>query len=254
MRKMENGGTDELLLARVTDAARLCAKRTRPCFVGFLDERQAAVALAALRRNHEVQAHLFGGYEGALRVVLGIFPWEISPKKDVFPVVPLTARYRVRDVLTHRDFLGTLMALGIRRDCIGDILVGEGSCVFFLLREMVPFVLGQIQKVGGVGIQLLEGLPDGLPQGKGSKELTDTIASPRLDSVVAALCRLSREEAARRITAGLVAVNHLPVTSVSGTVKEGDILSVRGSGRYQITQIGPPTKKGRLRLKAEQPL
>lgn len=251
MRRTENN-TDELLLARVTDAARLCAKRTKPCFVGFLDERQAAVASAAISRDHEVQAHLFGGYEGALRVVLGIFPWKICPEEDFFPVVPITVRYRPRDTLTHRDFLGTLMAQGIRRDCVGDILVGEGSAVLFLLKEIVPFVLGQMEKVGGVGVQLIEGLPDGLPEGKGTKELTDTIASPRLDAVVASVCRVSREEAARRIAAGLVAVNHLPVTAVSGTVKEGDTLSVRGSGRFRVTQVGPPTKKGRLRLKAEQ--
>ena len=251
MRRTENN-TDELLLARVTDAARLCAKRTKPCFVGFLDERQAAVALSAVRREREVQAHLFGGYEGALRVVLGIFPWEIYPEEDFFPVVPITVRYRPRDTLTHRDFLGTLMAQGIRRDCVGDILVGEGSAVLFLLKEIVPFVLGQMEKVGGVGVQLMEGLPDGLPEGKGTKELTDTVASPRLDAGVASVGRVCREEAARRIAAGLVAVNHLPVTAVSGAVKEGDTLSVRGSGRFQITQVGPPTKKGRLRLKAEQ--
>lgn len=64
-------------------------------------------------------------------------------------------------------------------------------------------MLGQMEKVGGVGVQLMEGLPDGLPEGKGTKELTDTVASPRLDAVVASVCRVSREEAARRIAAGL---------------------------------------------------
>lgn len=193
LRRTENN-TDELLLARVTDAARLVPNGQSRASSAFWTKGRRRSRRAAIRREHEVQAHLFGGYEGALRVVLGIFPWEIYPEEDFFPVVPLTVRYRPRDTLTHRDFLGTLMAQGIRRDCVGDILVGEGLAVLFLLKEIVPFVLNQMEKVGGVGVQLIEGLPDGLPQGKGTKELTDTVASPRLDAVVASVCRVSRRK------------------------------------------------------------
>ncbi|MBP3435185.1 MAG: hypothetical protein J6K62_02510 [Clostridia bacterium] len=84
------------------------------------------------------------------------------------------------------------------------------------------------------------------------RELQDTVPSPRLDAVLHVALRTSREEAARRIGAGMVSVNHMPELSVSATVNEGDILSVRGAGRFRVAQIGPLTRKGRLIVRLEQ--
>ncbi len=84
------------------------------------------------------------------------------------------------------------------------------------------------------------------------REITDTVASARLDAVLRVALRTSREEAARRIESGMVSVNHMPCLSVSHTVHERDILSVRGGGRFVVDTIGPLTKKSRLCLKIRQ--
>jgi len=83
-------------------------------------------------------------------------------------------------------------------------------------------------------------------------ERRDTVASPRLDAVLRVCLSTSREEAARRVELGIVSINHLPCTAVSAEVHEGDVLSVRGSGRFRVAKLGPPTRKGRLFVTVEQ--
>ena len=105
---------DSWLLARVSDAARLCSDRSYPCFVGFLDERQRALAGNALRKNQNVQVLFWGGHEEAERTLLGVFPSFLEPDPTMFPLQSLGFSWREAVHLTHRDFLGSLMGLGIK--------------------------------------------------------------------------------------------------------------------------------------------
>ena len=115
----------------------------------------------------------------------------------------------------------------------------------------MPFLEQQVTRVGGEGVCLLPDYDGELPVAQRFSELRDTVASPRLDAVVAALAGLSRGESARRILTGLVSVNHLPQTAVS-VVKAGDVLSLRGTGRFVIDDLSGVTRKGRLVLRARK--
>ena len=144
-------GADEVLKARIEDAADLSAVRKAPCFVGFLDERQADLS-SKIARNLGVQGFmLWGGYEDAQRRMFAAFPKELLPDSERFPVISIYLSFRKEDSLSHRDFLGALMGLGIKREALGDILVGEGRCVLFCKEEIANFVETQLTKVGRTG-------------------------------------------------------------------------------------------------------
>lgn len=240
----------DLLAARLEDSIR--QGRRRPCFLGFLDEAQAAFCQDYLARRRDASCLFWGGHEEAERVMLGFFPDYQEPSPESFPIVPLALRYRPEDKLTHRDFLGSFMALGVERPVVGDILVGEGLCVAFLREEMGEYFLRNVRKIGRVGVKAALSFEGDLPGERAFSQRDGVVASPRLDCLAAFACRTSREKAAGLIAAGLVSVNHRECLSVSQRVEEGDLLSVRGQGRFLIEQLGPLTSKGRLVVKCRK--
>ena len=243
---------DEALRSRVEDTVRLCDKRNAPCFLGFLDLHEQAVARQALSNLPAESWGFYGGYDEAERCLLTVCPGSLSAEEAEFPLCAVGFRYRSVRSLSHRDFLGTLMSLGVRRDKMGDILCGEGLSVVFLHRDIVSFVCEQIDRIGGEGVTLLPEYSGELPVQHSYEERRETVASPRLDGIVKALLHCSREEAARLILTGLVSVDHQPTDNVSRQVSAPCTVSVRGHGRYLIDQIGPETKKGRLSLMARK--
>lgn len=247
---MKNSGQmqDDLLRAKLMDQVRLCIRRGAPCFASFLDEREAALARQWLASERNVFCTFFGGYEGAGRTVPGFFPCEADADEAAFPVRALTLCYRESDTLTHRDFLGSLMGLGLKRDAVGDILTEEGRSVLFLLPQAAQFVLQNLSQVGRTGVKVTEGVDGGLPQAQQFQVLERTVASARLDAVLSALTGESRKESVRRISQGLVSVNHLPCQSATRQIAPGDVLSVRGVGRFAVDEAGGLTRKGRLRI------
>ena len=238
--------------ARLDDAVQLSEAHSCPRFVGFLDERQRAMAQAQLKAARGVNVSFYGGHDEAERTLCGIFPDFMEPEPALFPLTALAFRFRAEAGLTHRDFLGSLLSCGVKRETVGDILCGDGLAVSFVDENVAPFLCGQLTKVGGEGVTVTAGYTGALPAGRAYAPIRDTVASPRLDAVVKALIGTSREEAARLIAAGLVSLNHLPSLSASAPVREGDCLSVRGKGRYMVDALGPPTRKGRLALSARK--
>ncbi len=234
----------DLLYAKLRDG--LALSRKRPYFLGFLDEGEAAACEDFLERRREVRFLLWGGYDDAERRIAGLFPDYLEPDVDLFPLSALTFTFREQDPLSHRDFLGGFMALGVERNVIGDILVGKGRCVVFIRSEMEAYFLQNIEKIGRTGVQVASGAAEPLPLDREFLELSGVVASQRIDCLVAFLCRISREKAVKLITAGLVMRNHRETLSVSEHINEGDILSVRKQGKFIIDRLGPVTSKGRL--------
>lgn len=240
---------EELLSAKLEDCIRRSSKR--PCFLGFLDEVQTA-RCKKLLEHWGTTFSLWGGYEGAERQMLGFFPEYLTPSSDLFPIAALTFLYRRQDQLSHRDFLGSFMSLGIERNVLGDILVGEGRCVTFLREEMAPYFCQNIEKIGKVGVKISTGTEIPLPMGHTFLDLSGVVASSRLDCVVAFLCRISREKASEMIYDKAVMLNYREIDSISHRVVEGDILSVRRRGKFIIDRLGPVTGKGRLSVKCRK--
>ena len=235
----------EILIARINDTADICERTNRPKFLGFLSEEQQVLAENILKLRN-IKFSFFGGFSGAKRKLLCCFPtWA----EDVsFPLCAVTFTSRKSDILSHRDFLGSLMALGIKRETVGDILVEEGRAVVFLTIEVKNFVLTQIKKIGRVGVTLTEGFCEPLPQSDKLAEFKDTVASNRLDCVVSSLCSVSRGNAAELIENGFVSVNSVVTEKTTKLITDGDIITVRGKGKFIITSLSAKTKKQRTVL------
>lgn len=239
----------ELLLAKLRDCVK--ASQRRPSFLGFLDESEAAFCQGFLR-NTPAAHMLWGGYEGAERVMAGFFPDYLEPAGEEFPLEALTFTYRAGDRLGHRDFLGAFMRLGIERSVVGDILAGEGRAVAFVRREMAPYFLDSLQKIGRVGVKAALGFEVPLPAIREYQEISGVVASARLDCMAALLCRTSREKASKLIRLGLVAVNHQEALDSDWRLEENDVISIRGHGKFVIDSFGPLTSKGRLTVKCRK--
>lgn len=235
-----------LLTARISDTADLAYKTDNFKFLGFLSLEEAVFAKKFLE-NRNVKFSFFGGYDVAERVILCCLPsW--SDTAD-FPITAITFSYRTADKLTHRDFLGALMSLGLTRDSIGDILVGEGIAVAFLSDEISEYVFTQIEKIGRVGVTLKKGFTEPLPDKGELAEFSVTIASNRLDCIVSAIINTSRNKATELILGGFVTVNSEITDKSTKSVFEGDALSIRGKGKFIVSSLCDVTRKNRIILK-----
>lgn len=236
----------DLLKDRIFDTADIAEKNNRPKFLGFLSPEEAVFADKILQ-HRSVKYGFFGGFENAGRVMLGCFPeWAEGVE---YPITPITATFRKMDTLSHRDVLGSLMALGLKRETVGDILIEEGRAVMFVTDETSNFVLTQIEKIGRVGVNLKVGFDSPLPQAGVLKEFTETISSERLDCVVSALAGISRGKASEKIEQSLVSINSVVTEKVTRQVFGGDIISIRGCGKFIIDSIEDKTRKNRIVLK-----
>ncbi len=241
---------DRLFLSHIEDAISIASNRDIPKFVGFLDERQRAVVTQYITAQKFDRYSFWGGYEGAKRVFFcALACYSSCDDHSIFPIVPITFNYRKADTLSHRDFLGSLMALNIKRSAVGDILVGEGVCVVFVMATVAPMVLSEISKIGKVGVKAVEGLPEVLPVSEDFEEISGTVSSLRLDCLVGLMTKLSREKSSVLIESKKVSLNHFECENVSKLVKAGDIVSIRGYGRFKVSEILGVTKKERQKIK-----
>ncbi len=236
-----------VLRDRARDAVLIAEKTCAPHFIGFLTAEERALLLKEAGGEN---ISFFGGYEDAERVFFAALPdWCQKDNNEIFPIVPLTLSFKEDYALAHRDFLGTLMSLGIKRECVGDILIEKGRAVVFLSRDIAEFVMLNLTKVGGVGIVAKKGFEVPLP-GLGTLcDFSDTVASLRLDCVVSALAKVSRGEACRMIETGLITVNSLPQEKITKTVSKNDKITLRGRGKFIIDDVSGVSKKGRVILK-----
>ncbi len=240
----------DILSARISDGV-MSAVSGSEKYIGFLSESDASKAVV-MARNANVKCVLFGGYDGADRVFAAFIPDYLSEKDIEFPICPITFRYRTCDSLSHRDFLGALMGIGIERDTVGDILIEQGRAVVFVAKSVENYVLTQITKVGRVGVAVESGYSSYLPQKNGFQELRFTAASDRADAVIAGLCKTSRSDSASLIADHMVFVDSVELVKPTAKIKAGSVVSVRGKGKFVIQDLLGTTKKGRIIINAKK--
>ncbi len=228
---------------RLSDLCFLSDKQGGCKFTPFLNEQEQFFGESYLASQKQLYAS-WGGAECCTRKMLCIMPYETEPE---FPVFPLTITYKKDYSLSHRDFLGSFMSLGIGREQIGDILTGEGYAVVFCTATAHDMIMGYVSKIGRVGVDIADGIGKPLPETVFT-EMTAVVASPRADCMVSALSGLSREKSADFIKSGSFTLNYEICTNVSKTIAEGDILTLRGYGKFVFSDGGTETKKGRLRV------
>lgn len=195
---------------------------------------------------------LWGGYPGAERRMCCHIPDYLEETwltEEDGPVVALRATYFPGDELTHRDFLGSLMGEGIKRETVGDILVGKGQCDLLTTREMAPYLLQNWLSAGRTKFHLEQIPLDALTiPHREVKEVRGTVATLRLDGVIAEGFGISRGKSSGYIATGKVTINGLACEKADKQVAEGDVLALRGMGKLLLSQVGGTTKKGRISL------
>lgn len=239
---------DNLTEIKVRDACRLCETKNVPKFTSFLSEAELGKALNVVK-NMRQRCCFFGGFSEAERNVLCVCPEWLETDNVEFPITTLEFQYIKNSGLTHRDFLGAVMALGIKKETVGDILVFDSVCYMFVLNTVSEYIISELKKVGSVGVKITVSQKTDFEYSVKTEEKTTTVASLRLDCVVSALCNFSRKNAAELIEQGFVFVNSLSVEKATATVKENDKISVRRHGKFVVCSASDLTKKQRTVLK-----
>ena len=239
---------DRLLLAKLWDKINAGMRRNISAATCFLSPRE--LELSRYLFGDAEGLHTFGGFEGAERQMLIYVPeyMELDTLLDEdAPLCCLRATFFEEDNLSHRDFLGALMGAGIGRETVGDICVGKGYCDFFVTTEIAPYILQSFTSAGRTKLSISQiPLADASIPAPEVKEIKDTLASLRLDSVISSGFRIGRSLAAQYVSAGKAAIDGLPCEKPDKAVTEGAKISVRGLGKIKLASIGNRTKKDRI--------
>lgn len=254
--KSKDNFDDKLIMAKAQDLVELSYKNGNSAFSGFLNEREVSLSLSALKQMCFTDFLLFGGYENAARLILGVFPSGIENSDEClkeFTIDRIEVLFKSEKEIFHKDFLGAVMALGIKRAMIGDFLIESGRCVFFAKPSVTDFVCNELKSVGRVGVSCkkidsFEPLPVILP----TVSKTFSVASMRLDNIVSGFSGLSREQAKLVVCNKEVFLNYMVADNVATKIHAGDVVSIRKMGKFIINDTFGVTKKGRIKVEVEQ--
>ena len=243
---------ERYLMRHIEDLAHTAFARGIARYSGFLSGREQELARAALGRADVREGFRFdGGWPDAERRVLCLEP-EFSYAETPIRCVRLHCRAQAGAQLpAHKDYLGSLMGLELRREALGDIVLPAdqpGTAYVFALEPAAQLICRELYQAGHTELTttLLE--PDDVPQFPAAQReiRSATVSSLRLDAVLSAMLRCSRGQASELIAAGRVEINHLPADKPHAAVYEGDVFTVRGRGRFSLTALPGKSKKDRL--------
>lgn len=243
---------DKLLISKMLDKALKSEEIQGIVYSDFLDPYQKNLISKALSEIKSVNCTFNGGYAGAEREISLFCPVDMSPESFPDfknPLKILDIKLKGRENLTHRDYLGALMSLGIKREKIGDIIVKEDACSVVVMSDIADYIKFNLGKIGNVIVEIEIRCVDEVQVTEPKvKEINATVASLRLDSVASAGFGISRSKIAEFIKAEKVNLNWEATNSLTKIVKEGDTISVRGKGRVVVERVGGTTKKGRISI------
>ncbi len=263
----------DLLEARLHDAIRKSEKGSL-AILPFLTPRDRLRAERILRTVGSMDVAFFwGGYPTAERVTLFLLPEYLTacfsapisevPAEEVITflgeeltdaVCPLRIKGSGFGHFSHRDVLGAVLALGLERDALGDIAMqSDCEAILFCPRTLADFLTQNLTRVASDTVRLSPYvLDEAFTDGRHYRRISDTVASERLDCIIASLCNLSRDAAQTLIRQGMVEVDYEPAERTDLSLEPPAVLSVRGYGRFILRAFEGSTRKGRLRMKAEQ--
>lgn len=214
----------------------------------FMDPYERKLAQSILNRFTEISYREMGGLIEAERKIILIYPDYLQWDNMDLPIVSLKIEGLV-DKLSHRDFLGGILNLGINREKIGDILIHEGYANIVVKSEIGNFILMNLERIGKEIVKVRQIPLEELEQGKIEyKDILATLSSLRLDVLISGALNLSRKDSQRLVETRRVKVNWEPTERVSKDVEEGDIVSVKGYGRFTLNSIKGFSKKGKIRV------
>ena len=246
--KIAHNTDDRMLLAKLWDKINAGIRKNIPANTCFLSPRELEMARYLFGERSGLYA--FGGYGDAERKMLVYLPEyleESALTDEDSPCICLRATFYQGDSPNHRDFLGALMGAGIGRETVGDICVGKEHCDFFVTREITPYILQNFTSAGRTKLHLEQiPLSDADIPTPEVKEIKDTMASLRLDSIISSGFRIGRSLASQYVTSGKASIDGLPCEKPDKAVSEGSKISVRGLGKIKLHTVNGRTKKDRI--------
>ena len=253
-----------VLFARIDD---LCRRAERGVLgvCGFLSPREQHFIERHMRESGvSLGCITWGGYATAERRRAFILPeflegagsyGEISPFCDAEPIVCLFVAESGYKKLSHRDYLGSVLSLGIDRSVVGDIVLSDddGGAYIFCDGGIADFIAMELKQVGGDTVRVKRvDIGEEFAPKRALSHISDTVASARVDCVVAAVCSLSREKASAAVRSGLVEVEYEVEDAPDRVIVPPCVMSVRGYGKFVINDLSEHTRKGRIRLDADK--
>ena len=244
-------GEDRILAAHLLDLAERSRRRNVLTCSRFLNPSEQGTAFRLLEYCGFPRHIMTGGYDDAERQVLIFLPdyLEENLSPEELPIGALHAGWGKENSASHRDVLGSLMALGVERDTVGDILVAENGCDVVLMKDVLPFLRENWDSIGRFHIHPEEKpLDELLIPVEDETVLQDTVAGLRLDAVVGCGFSLARGKASELVRSGRVFKNGRPAAKPDTQLEEGDTVTARGFGKIVLETVGPRSKKGRIRI------
>jgi len=244
---------DAIFKKRLQDLSRTAYYRDIAFYTDFLDLNELHMVHSFRPEENGVHIRFFGGYEGAERQIAAFLPDALSYEEEqdrlsFYPIDCLKIQPSSRkfcENLSHRDYLGALIHLGIDRSKLGDIVIKDQDAYLFCHEQMTEFLLQNLDRIRHTSVKTVYvSDPQELPKPK-LKEIRGTVASVRLDAMIGLAFSSSRASMLGLIEGGKVFVNGKMVVSNGHPLKEGDIVSVRGYGKFRYEGMGYTTKKGR---------
>ena len=246
--------SEELFQKRLADLADAALEKNIVTFTDFMNLNELHIFHTISRKFSFVQWKTFGGYGPAERQIAAFIPdtlyYEWEYPISVLEIRPLHEKYM--DALTHRDYLGAILNLGIDRGKLGDILVEDCCAYLFCMDTMAEFLMTELVRVRHTAVLCKQTAVTEFQATLKTERVVGAVASIRLDSVLALAFHGSRSQLVLLIEGGKVFVNGKLVLSNGYTLKENDMISVRGMGKFKYLGVSSQTKKGRYYIALEK--
>lgn len=232
------------------DKIRLAEKTQGTVYTDFLTPEEAQLLIRMCKEEH-MKPEFNNMVAEAERLIGAVYSYE---REGEYPCAVLKISCNPKfEKLEHRDYLGSLLALGIKREKIGDINVFDDGAEVFLHTDICEYVVSNLDKVKHSGIKCNRIEIEAAREKKlALKEMKVITTSLRLDCVVAALLNLSRSRAAEEIKSGGVKLNHSVEMETNKKVEIKDLVSIKGHGRYIIDELTGHTKSDRITLQIKK--
>lgn len=238
---------------RIIDKANGCLKNYDIRYSDFLNPFEVENAKAILNSNCNLKYTVDGGYDQSERKIVFIYPFymEYEDISQTLRFIQIEGNFKFKSI-SHKDYLGSLLSLGIKREKIGDIIIYENFCQVIVTFDICDFILMNLDKVAKNNVKLKEiSRDDILYNPPNYKEVNFTVSSNRIDCIISGVYNISRQESVKLINGEKVYVNYEKITSCSKEIKSESLISVRGKGRFQIASIGDLTRRGKLKVQGK---
>ncbi|MDO4452934.1 MAG: YlmH/Sll1252 family protein [Eubacteriales bacterium] len=250
---------DEQFEKRLLDLANQSRMKNIVIFSDFLNLNELHIFHSNFQKFSFVKWKISGGYEFAERQIVAFIPDAFclyeEEKEISFPITVLEIKpcsLRFAESLTHRDYLGAVLNLGIDRSKIGDILTEEGRALLFCKPSVKDIICRELCRVRHTTVSIRETVEEQIEIPIRKEKIQGSVSSVRLDAVISQAFPGSRSSMTAFIESGKVFVNGKMILSNGYHLKENDIISVRGMGRFQYMGEISKTKKGRILISLEK--